>query len=106
MSDKRSFTIEDSEVPVPGSTRFISSSPSGAAAKAARRVFKEIKNAKKTEVRLTLRETTQGSAGKSFRYIGIKEKLDEPKVVAINGSSITYTHSYKVKSCNIPNSSY
>jgi len=106
MSDKRSFTIENSEVPVPGSTRFLSSSPGGAAAKAARRVFNEVKSAKKSEVRFTLRETTQGSAGKSFRYIGVKEKLNEPKVVSINGSSITYTHSYKVKSCNLPKASY
>ena len=56
----------------------------------------------KAEVRFTLRETTRGSGGKLYRYIGVKEKLAKPKVVSINGTDIVYTHKYHAKSCNIP----
>ena len=101
MADKRSFTIDNCEAKISGQTRFISKTPSAAAAKAARRIFKEVTNPKKDEIRFTLRETTQGSAGKLYRYIGIKRKLAEPKVVSIAGTNVTYTHTYHVKSCRL-----
>lgn len=101
MSDKRSFTVDNCEVKISGSTRFLSKTPSSAAAKAARRIFKEVSNPKKEEVRFTLRETTQGSTGKLYRYIGIKKKLEQPKVVSIAGTNVTYTHTYHVKSCRL-----
>jgi hypothetical protein len=98
----RSFTVEKSEVAIPSeSTRYISRTPAGAAAKAARRIFAGIKNANKTEVRFTIRETTQGSVGKMYRYIGIREKLDKPKIVVIAGKEVPIRHKFTVKSCRI-----
>jgi len=98
----RSFTVEKSEVKTASeSPRYVSKTPSGAAAKAARRIFAEIKDTKKTEVRFTIRETTLGSANKEYRYIGIRQKLEKPKVVAIAGKEISITHEFKVKSCRI-----
>lgn len=99
---KRSFTIEKSEVNLGNMvSRFESSTPSGAAAKAARRIFEKISDPKKDEIRFSLRETTQGSANKMYRYIGIKNKLAVPKVVNIAGNQVVYNHEYKVKSCRV-----
>jgi hypothetical protein len=100
----RSFTVEKSEVSLPSdSPRFISKTPSGAAAKIARRMFAALKgkNKGKEELRFTIRETTQGTSGKLYRYIGIREKLAQPKVTVIAGKEIVRTHSYKVKSCRL-----
>lgn len=100
-SGQRSFTIEQSEIKMPeASSRYIGRSPIAAAAKAARRIFANT-SVNKREVRFNLRETTQGSAGKTYRYIGVKEKLATPKVVTLNGNEVTYNHSYKVKSCKV-----
>lgn len=82
------------------SSRYIARTPLAAAAKAARRIFSNVTGNKK-EIRFTLRETTQESKGKLYKYIAIKEKLSTPKVVNLNGNEITYNHSYKVKSCKI-----
>jgi len=100
-SGKRSFTIEQSEVKMEeSSSRYIARTPLAAASKAARRIFGNVSGNKK-EVRFTLRETTIDSKGKSYRYIALKQKLDKPKVVKLNGNEVTYNHSYKVKSCKI-----
>lgn len=99
---QRSFTIEKCEVSTSSdSSRYISKTPGGAAAKAARRIFAGIKNVKKTEVRFTIRETTQGSTGKMYRYIGIREKLDKPKIVVIAGKEVPIKHKFTVKSCRL-----
>ena len=100
MDGKRSFAIEKSEVSISTESRFISRTPYAAAAKAARRIF-EVAPAKKQEVRFVLRETTQGSTGKAFKYIGIKEKLSKPRVVSIAGNDVVYNHKYTVKSCKV-----
>jgi len=50
-------------------------------------------------VRFTLRETTREGEGGLFTYIGMKEKLDEPKIVERGASKIVIEHLYKVKSC-------
>jgi len=101
-SSDRSFTIDKCEVTLSSETsRYISKTPAGAAAKAARRIFSSIKNTKKEEVRFTLRETTQGSSGKMYRYIGIREKFDEPKIIRISGKDVAITHKFKVKSCRL-----
>lgn len=98
----RSFTIIKCEVEIPSDNpRYVSKTPGSAAAKAARRIFASIKNKTKHEVRFTLKETTQGSSGKLFRYIGLKEKLSEPKVTVIAGKEIVRTHVFKVKSCRL-----
>jgi len=98
MSAARSFTVEGSEIGVTGG-RYMSASPYSAAAKAARAMFKDAKVGKKTSVRFTLRETTREGEGGLFTYIGMKEKLDEPKVVERGASKIIIEHMYKVKSC-------
>jgi hypothetical protein len=94
----RSFTIDASEVGATGG-RFISASPYQAAAKAARGLFKDKKAAKMTAVRFTLRETTRAGDGGLYTYIGLKEKLDEPKIVERGDVKITIEHLYKVKAC-------
>jgi len=100
-SGQRSFTIEQSEIKLGDtSSRYIARTPLAAASKAARRIFANITGNKK-EVRFTLRETTQDSKGKMYKYIALKQKLDKPKVVNLNGTEVTYNHSYKVKSCKI-----
>lgn len=101
-SADRSFTIVDCEVKSPSDNpRYVSKTPGGAAAKAARRIFATIKNKSKNQVRFTLKETTQGSAGNQYRYIGMKEKLAEPKVTVLAGKEIIRTHVFKVKSCRL-----
>ncbi len=98
----RSFTVIKSEVGMPSdSSRYISKTPGGAAAKAARRIFDNAKNAKKTEIRFTIQETTQGSASKMYRYIGKREKFDKPKIVVLAGKEIPITHKFSVKSCRM-----
>jgi len=98
----RSFTIHKCEVAMPSETsRYISKTPAGAAAKAARRIFASVKNTKKEQIRFTIRETTQGSAGKMYRYIGLREKFAEPKVINIGGKEVSITHNFKVKSCRL-----
>lgn len=93
MSD-RSFTVEKSDAGATGG-RYISSSPYGAASKAARIILREKKASK---VKLTLRETTRGGKGKEYDYICTKEKLSKPKVIKRGDTEIKITHVYKVKS--------
>jgi hypothetical protein len=105
MSEKRSFTIESAEIKVPlqYQGRFESKTPSGAAAKATRRLFQFLKEdnptSKKSEIRFVLRETTQGSAKKEYHYIGIKRALETPREITRGSATITVTHEYKVKAC-------
>lgn len=94
----RSFTVEASEIGVTGG-RYVSAGPYAAASKAARAMFKDKKVGKKTAVRFTLRETTRDGEGGLFTYIGLKEKLDAPKVVERGDTKIVIEHLYKVKSC-------
>lgn len=96
---ERFFTVEKSEIDKTGG-RYSSSGPYNAAAKAARALFKEAP-AKKSEIRFTLRETTQGSQGKSYTYIGVKTKLAHPKVIVRGDKEIKIKHEYSVKSCSM-----
>lgn len=112
---KRSFTIQRTEVKLPedGTFRYESVSPYAAAAKAARRIFREAENQKlkKKEIRFTLRETTLGSQQKEFTYVATKQKLDTPKPLMVKGvqvmrvtkdgkkEPVVYEYSYSVKSC-------
>ncbi len=94
---ERFFTVEKSDIKKDGG-RFSSSTPYNAAAKAARSLFRQYKGAK-TEIRFTLRETTQGSANKTYTYIGIKTVLNKPKVIVRGDKEILIEHEYSVKSC-------
>jgi hypothetical protein len=91
----RTFTIESSENHVTGG-HFTGSIPSGAARKAARKLFKEGKD-NKHELNFTLRETTAGSKKKEFHYIAIKHVLDEPRVIKRGDVEIKVSVEYKVK---------
>ena len=85
---KRTFTIAstvDVKLPEDGSYRYEASAPYAAAGKAARRIFQEIEkqNIKKRAIKFTIRETTQGSAQKTFTYTATKRELSTPKVVML-----------------------
>jgi hypothetical protein len=94
---KRSFTVSHSDVGVTGG-RYISKEPLNAAKKAARVIFG--KTTKKS-IRLTIKETTRGSAGKEFVYTATKAKLDKP-VTRFEGDKdreYIITHRVEVKAC-------
>jgi hypothetical protein len=98
---ERSFTIEKAEVGNPGG-RFIGSSPFAVAAKAARSLFNDAKTdkeKKKKEIKFTIRETTMGSSGKEYHYIGMKKTYDSPIKVMRGDTEVTIKHVYHVKSC-------
>lgn len=98
---KRSFTIDHAEVPTTdfSNSRFESREPRGAAMKAARRLFDIFP--KKKEIKFTIRETTQGSAGRKYTYYGLREKLEKPVVLQLGDREVTYEHKYKVRSCGM-----
>lgn len=97
----RYFTIESAEFDLPANYegRFQGRSPYTAAAKAARRLFRLAPS--KKAIRFVLRETTLGSAKKEFTYIGMKQKLDEPRVIKrSDGTETTINFLYTVKAVN------
>ena len=91
---ERSFTVEKSDLNVSGG-RYMSQSAYAAASKAARILMRE---KKASRVKFTLRETTRGSKGKEYTYVGTKEKLSKPKVIKRGSTEIKISHIYKVKS--------
>ena len=99
MGSKRSFTVESAHKAGGCPTkshggRYISHSPLGAAKKA----FNELCRVKKIRGRCTLviimRETTSGSAKKTFKYKLERKKLKNP--ITLEGKSGTYKIEYKV----------
>lgn len=98
----RSFTIVKSDVKIPDHPaseqygRYMSSSPYNAAPKAARALFQH--TSKKT-IRLTLKETTQGSKNNLYTYTAVKTKLDKPVVVSLGNSQVTIKNQINIKSC-------
>lgn len=95
---ERSFTVKTSDVGVTGG-RYVGKAPYNAAAKVARALFKSSKKGGKSTIRFTITETTRGSVGKEFTYIGMKQTLDEPLIVKRGDSEIKITHKYHVRSC-------
>jgi hypothetical protein len=88
MPDKRSFTV----VSTPKNRgTYMSNDPGAAAKKAATQLFKKASPAK-SQITFEIRETTQGSPKKTFKYTGRRTKLSTPKVVNIKGKLITYKH--------------
>jgi hypothetical protein len=79
----RSFTIEGSSIGY-NDGAYVSSSPFGAASKAARKLFRLVqtdskyKHKQHTEVFFLLVETTQGSEHKTFAYRAQLQKLSSP----------------------------
>lgn len=98
MSD-RFFTIESAEIPLPQGYqgRFQAKTPYAAGSKAVRQLFRL--SPKKKAIRFVLRETTLGSSKKEFHYVGMKQKLDQPRVIERDGTQITINFVYSVKAC-------
>lgn len=96
----RFFTIESAEISLPEgySGRFEAKVPRNAGIKAARQLFR-VAPPKKKAIRFVLRETTQGSNGREFHYIGMKTVLKDPLVIERNGKQITIRYEYNVKAC-------
>jgi|GEM_PF-3558258 len=102
MAGDRSFTVESAtgiSIPDDASMRYKSKTPSSAAKKATRRLFNLAGAKKVKQIRFILRETTAGSPGNTYKYIGMRTKYDTPIVVSLNGKDITYKYKYEVKSC-------
>ena len=76
------YTIEKSESGFTGG-RYNSKTPGGAAKKAATRLFK---NTNKKVIKFTIRQTTQGSDKKLYKYEAKRIKLDKPVVITIKGN--------------------
>jgi hypothetical protein len=97
----RSFTIEKSDIGETGG-RFMGDAPYRVASKAARSLFKYASEhrMKVHELRFTIRETTEGSAKKTFTYIGMKKSLHKPIIVKRGDVEIKIHHTYHVKSCH------
>ena len=101
----RSFTIEGSSIGFEGGS-YISSVPSGAAKKVGRKLFSLVeKDPSYTKfkgdkvMQFILRETTQGSAHKTFPYDAHKIKLAKPVQLPwknSKGEPLTVEYSYKV----------
>lgn len=94
MSESRNFTVEFCELLDMGGI-FKGRSPGQAARKAARKLFKI--SPKKKEIKFTLREMTQGSEKKEYKYVATKKTLDVPKVIQKGPVTITVTTEYIVK---------
>ena len=96
---ERFFTIESAEIKLAEGYqgRFQAKSPYSAGIKAVRQLFRMAP--KKKAIRFVLRETTLGSSKKEFHYVGMKEKLDQPRVIVRDGKEITINFVYTVKAC-------
>ena len=104
MDSKRSFTIVKMEKVGGGKvnydtkdSRFISSTPAGASAKAFSHAERHCR-VKCSSMKITLRETTQGSAKKEYTYRVTKKK--EKTEVERGDTIITFDFKTKVKSLN------
>jgi hypothetical protein len=72
-----------------------STTPSGAALKAARRLFKL--NRKANSLSITLKEVGKNGKEKVFKYTVTRTKLDTPKVFTRGGITFTEYEELKVK---------
>ena len=86
----RTFTVESK------GGRYKSKNPISAAKKAASKLFK--KGSAKTEITFTIRETTAGSAKKTYKYLATRTKKVKPVKVVIKGVEIVYEYDITVKS--------
>ena len=82
------YTIEKSESGFVGG-RYNSKTPSGAAKKAATRLFR---STNKKSLKFTIRQTTQGSDKKLYKYEAKRIKLNKPVIVTIKGKEIKYEY--------------
>ena len=94
------YTVHESDIDFTGG-RYKSKSPSSAAKKAASRMFKMTN---KKHVVFTLRQTTQGTNKKLYKYRAEKIKLDKPVILTIKGVEIIYNHKIDIKPLSINDS--
>ncbi len=98
----RNFTVVGSSIGHEGGI-YHSTSPSGAGAKAATQQFKKAKKGV-TEVKIMIKETTQGSANRVYFYRAHRTKLSKPieRVVRFNGVETVIKNEYqtKLEKCN------
>jgi hypothetical protein len=106
MSDKRSFTITSATTStgrVKGETniggRFLSKTPSGAAKKMATQICGKSKIKGRCVLHIELKETTQGSSGKTYKY-KVTRVYDPVTVEYKNGMEITREYRIEIKSMN------
>jgi len=103
MSDKRSFTVVSvsSQGKSKGKSnlggRFLSTTPAGAARKAASQVCRNSRIKGQCSLVVSIQETTRGSAGKEFKYSVKRIKVKDPQVVVRDGLEIVYKYTTKVK---------
>lgn len=76
--------------------RYMSRTPSGAASKAFSQAYRHLKGKGKMSLMITMRETTQGSAHKSYNYR--VSRIAQESEREINGEIITYSYITKVRS--------
>lgn len=100
--DKRSFKVSMSSFAVAGG-RYISSTPSSAAKKAARVLFRQADSepvapgsGKQMMVSFELRETTRGSKDTVFAYKAVREKRTTPTNFIVNGKLFSIKRSYNI----------
>jgi len=96
------YTVEHSETGFTGG-RYKSKTPSGAAKKAASRIFK---STNKKSITLTIRETTQGSDKKLYKYEAKRVKLAKPVIIKIKGNEIKYEYKTEVKALEMKGGDY
>lgn len=80
--------------------RYISKTPSSAAKKAARRLFK--KSPRSRELTVYIRKTTRGSKREIYRYKAVLEVLKTPLVVNKEGTQIQVKNKVSVVSEDLP----
>lgn len=101
MLDKRSFKVSMSSFGVSGG-RYISSTPSSAAKKAARILFRQSdtgsvpSGGKPMNVSFELRETTRGSKDTVFAYRAVREKRTTPTNFIANGKPFSIKRTYNI----------
>lgn len=76
--------------------RYISRTPSGAASKAFSQAYRHFKGKGKMSLKITLRETTQGSVHKSYKYR--VSRVPQESKREIDGKIISYSYITKVRS--------
>lgn len=91
------YTVHESDIGFTGG-RYKSKSPSSAAKKAASRMFKMTN---KKHIVFTIRQTTQGTNKKMYKYRAENVKLDKPVILNIKGVEIIYNHKIDIKPLSI-----
>lgn len=93
--DRRSFTVMSNDHKIANGGTYISSTPLGAAKKAARQLF--AKSSRSRKIHFVLREMTRGSAKKTYKYVATKKKLDKPVEVVRGGVKVVVKFEYDIK---------